>query len=120
MLGVGRTAPPAAPHSRPPTRTSSLPRTKLRRLKADQDWDRLCRRCPALHVMIGKRQEWIGLGIIRADRAYRDTVGFYPESTHYSPLSVFGQRFNLDLVALRNTSCLHVGFIHEHDHAAPE
>src|SRR5271166_791894 len=98
----------------------SSSKIKRRRLRANQDRDRLCRRGPTLQIMIGERQQRIGLRIIGADRAYRDTMGFYPEPTHDSTPSVLGERFDLDLLALRDTPRLHVGFIHEHHHAAPE
>src|SRR5580658_870573 len=70
--------------------------------------------------MVSERQQRICLRIIGPDRAYRDTIGFYPEATHDSPLSVLGERFDLDLIALRDTPGPHVGFIHEYHHAAPE
>ena len=70
---------------------------ELRRLWANQDRDRLCRRRSALQIMIGERQQRIGLRIIGADRAYRDAMGFYPEAAHDPPLSVLGERFDLDL-----------------------
>src|ERR1700747_945565 len=119
MLGVGRTAPPVAPHSRPPTQTSSISRTELRRLKANENWYRLCRRCAALHIMIGKREQRICFRVISADRASCDTVGLCPEAADYAAL-VIGQRFDFDQVALGNAAGAHIRFIHEHDHAAAE
>src|ERR1700756_4949001 len=101
MLASGRTAPAAARRAKPPTQTFSLTGSELRRLRANQNGDRLCRRCPALQIIVSERQQRIGLGIIGPDRAYRDTMGFYPEPTHHSPLSVLGERFDLDLVAFR-------------------
>src|ERR1700720_3009185 len=82
-----------------PTQTLSLAHYRLR-LKPNQDRDRLRRRCPALYIMIGERQQWIGLGIVGADGAYRDAVRFRPEPAHDSPLSVVGERFGFDHIAL--------------------
>src|ERR1700730_10352606 len=70
--------------------------------------------------MIGERQQRIGLRIIGADRAYWDAMRFCPEATDDSPISILSKRFYLDDVTLRDPACLHVGFIHEHHHAAPE
>src|SRR5215470_19040732 len=106
MLGVGRTAPPAASHPRPPTQTSSFSRTELR-LQANQYRDRLCRRCTALHIMKGEREERIGFRIISADRAGRDTMGLCPEAADPAAL-VISQRFDFDRVALRNAAGAHV------------
>jgi hypothetical protein len=53
--------------------------------------------------MVSERQQRICFRIIGADRAYRDAVRFYPEAAHDSPLSVLGERFDLDLVAFRDT-----------------
>src|SRR6516164_5992859 len=120
MLASGRTAPAAARRAKPPTQTFSLTRSELRRLRANQDRDRLRCRRPAFQIMISERQQRICLRIIGADRAYWDAVRFYPEAAHDSPLSVLGERFDLDLVAFRDAPGPHVGFIHEHHHAAPE
>jgi len=120
MLASGRTAPAAARRAKPPTQTFSLTGSELRRLRANQDGDRFCRWCPAFQIMVSERQQRICLRIIGPDRAYRDAVRFYPEAAHDSPLSILGERFDLDLVAFRDTPGLHVGFIHEHDHAAAE
>src|ERR1700736_4519607 len=70
--------------------------------------------------MIGERQQRIGLRIIGADRAYWDVMRFCAEATDDSPISILSKRFYLDDVTLRDPPCLHVGFIHEHHHAAPE
>src|SRR6516165_3161495 len=82
MLGVRRTAPPAAPHPR----TSSISRIEPRRMVANQDRDRLCRRCAALHIMVGKREHRICFRVISADRAGRDTMGLYPEAADHAAL----------------------------------
>src|SRR6266853_2426349 len=102
MPASKRVAPAAARWERPPTQTFSLTSSEWRRLRANQDRDRLCRRCPALQIMIGERQQRIGLRIIGADRAYRDAVRFCPEATHDSPFSILGKRFDLDHLTLRN------------------
>src|SRR4029077_3261857 len=90
------------------------------RLKPNQDWDRLCRGCSALHIMISQREQWIGLGIIGANRAYRDAVRLHPEAAYDSPLSILGERLDLDHVAFSDAPSSHVGFIHEYHHAAAE
>src|SRR6266446_1291356 len=120
MPASKRVAPAAARWERPPTQTFSRTSSEWRRLRANQDRDRLCRRCPALQIMIGERQQRIGLRIIGADRAYWDTVRFRPKAAHDSPFSILGKRFDLDRVALRDAPRLHVGFIHKHHHAAAE
>src|SRR6266478_2786962 len=120
MLAWGRVAPEAARRARFPTQTLLFTGIELGRLWANQDRDRFCRRRPALQIMIGERQQRIGLRIIGADRAYWDAVRFRPEATHDSSFSILGKRFDLDLVALRDAPSPHVGFIHEHHHAAPK
>src|SRR6266478_2876551 len=120
MPASKRVAPAAARWERPPTQTFSRTSSEWRRLRANQDRDRLCRRCPALQIMIGERQQRIGLRIIGADRTYWDAMRFRPEAAHDSPFSILSKRFYLDDVALRDPPCLHVGFIHEHPHAAAE
>src|ERR1700730_8879678 len=113
-------APAAARHGRPLAQTLLFTGIKLWRLRANQDRDRFCRRRSALQIMVSERQQRICLGIVGADRAYRDAVRFYPEPTHHSPFSVLRKRFDFDLVTLRDTPRVHVDFIHEHDHAATE
>src|ERR1700739_4301930 len=106
MLASRRTEPAAARHARwPPAPTSlSCTRIELQRLWTNQDRDRFCCRCPALQIMIGERQQRIGLGIIGADRAHRDTVRFSPETAHDTPLAILGERLDLDHVALHYAS----------------
>src|SRR5215831_8742569 len=69
---------------------------------ANQDRDRLCRRCAALHIMVGKREQRICFRVISADRAGRDAMGLCPEAADHAAL-VIGQRFDFDRVALVNT-----------------
>src|SRR6266550_8869241 len=104
MPALERTVPAVARYARSPTQTLSFTGIELRWLRANQDRDRLCRRCAALQIMIGERQQRIGLRIIGADRAYRDTVRFRPEATHDPPFSIPRKRFDLDHVALSDPS----------------
>src|SRR5215469_11102606 len=107
MPAAARTAWAAAPPPLPPLQTLSSSRTGLRRLTANQDRDRLRRRCAALHIMVGKREQRICLRVIGADRAGRDVMGLGPKTVDHAAL-VIGQGFDFDRIALRNAAGAHV------------
>src|SRR5215469_15385698 len=105
MLAAERIAPPAAPPTKPLTRTLSVAPTGLR-LKANQDRNRLCRGCAALHIMKGEGEQRICFRVISADRAGRYTMGLCPEAADHAAL-VISQRFDFDQVAFGNAAGAH-------------
>src|SRR5215470_6044263 len=101
MPAAGHAAAKAERSSRPPTLTLfivHLSDLSCGAWSANENRYRLRRRCAALHIIKGEREQRICFWVISADRPGRDIMGLCPEAADHAAL-VISQRFDFDRVA---------------------